>query len=330
MENRAKSQREHKTTGTENPYLTSFRRHLRAERKDGDTVDHYCGATAQFLAFCADEHLPTVAGVSREHVELWLESLHDAGYRPATVRNRYMGLRAFYDWLDSEGEIERNPFGPARQRRIKPPIVEESPKDVVSREDMTRVMEGLEAESKRAARNRNLTVPQLLVLRDAALVAVLYDSGMRASELADTLTEHVNLEAGMVFIPKAKARRSRMVGISPETVRIIDRYWRRERADARYLVCGPRGKMTRSGVYWAARKVFERYGVSGTIGAHDMRHTGASHMAADGIIDESNAMEHFGWADPEMWRHYTAQARQQAAVQAHRRASPMSRLGKHR
>lgn len=64
---------------------------------------------------------------------MWLDSLRPR-YAPGSLRNRYLGLRAFYDWMADEGEIERNPFGPPRARRIKPPIVPETTKDVASRE----------------------------------------------------------------------------------------------------------------------------------------------------------------------------------------------------
>lgn len=296
--------------------LSSFQRHLRAENKDDDTIAHYIGATRQFFAFCEDEHLPAPENVSREHVEMWLDSLRPR-YAPGSLRNRYLGLRAFYDWMADEGEIERNPFGPPRARRIKPPIVPETTKDVASREDVAKVLKGL----SKARR-----------WRDAVVVAVLYDTGMRASELADVRTEHVNLDAGAILLPSTKGKRPRMVGLSPDAVRYIDRYWRQDgkpggRVDAEYLVCGQRQRLTRSGVYWIVRRCFEDEGIP-NIGAHDLRHTSASHVAEDGGMTESEAMALYGWQSPEMWRHYTQQARERAALNAHKRASPLSRLGK--
>lgn len=299
--------REHKTTESVHPLLLSFQRHLRAERKDPDTVAHYVGATQQFLDFCAAEGLPDVTGVSREHVEMWLERLHET-YSPYTVKNRHQGLRMFFTWLTEEGEIERSPMA-----RIRPPSVEESPKDVVSVEDMAKVFAHLE-KGKR--------------WRDAALIGILYDTGMRASELADTLTENVNLDTGVIFIPKSKANRVRMVHLSATAIRYLDRYLRKPRANPEYLLNGPRGKLTRSGMYWAVRKVFEEVGIDGTIGAHDMRHTSASHVAASGEMSESDAMALYGWKDPDMWRHYSSQARSQAALVAHAKASPLDKLGR--
>jgi integrase len=197
--------------------------------------------------------------------------------------------------------------------RIRPPSIEESPKDVVAVEDMATVFKMLE-------RDKNW--------RDAALLAFLYDTGMRASELADLRTVDFNIDTGVAFIPKTKTNRVRTVHLGPVGCRFVDRYWRKPRANADYVLCGPRGKLTRSGIYWAVRKVFDRAGVAGTIGAHDLRHTSASHVAASGELSESDAMALYGWSDPDMWRHYTAQAREKAALAAHAKASPLDRLVK--
>src|SRR5207248_1901473 len=144
--------------------------------------------------------------------------------------------------------------------------------------------------------------------------------GMRASELADSKTESVNLDTGLIVIPKTKNGRIRVVRMDSRTIRYLDRYLRRPRLEPEYLLNGTRGKLTRSGIYWAVREAFESAGIKGTIGAHDLRHTSASHVAGSGRMSESEAMALYGWSDPEMWRHYTAQAREKAALAAYERA----------
>lgn len=296
---------DHKTPAKDDPLIVSFERHLRAERKDPDTVAHYGGATRQFSAYCMDNGLPALRTARREHVEMWLEALH-VTYKPYTVRNRFIGLRIFYKWLVEDGEIKRNPM-----ERIKPPSLEEVAKDVVSPQDMSNVFDFLE-KAKR--------------WRDCAVVAILYDTGMRASELADCRTEHVNLETGVLFIPKTKANRVRTVKLSPKCIRYLDRYLRQERAEPDYLINGKRGRMTRFGIYDACRRIFAAAGIKGTIGAHDLRHTSASHVV--GVKSESEMMTLYGWADPEMARHYARQALEKAALDGHAKSSPLERLPK--
>jgi integrase len=151
---------------------------------------------------------------TRADVENWLVHLHQS-CRPATVLSRYMGLRRFYDWLLAEEEIAENPFGSHGARRIRPPEVPETHKQVVSPDDMLRVFRLLDRQKR---------------WRDAVVIAVLYDTGMRASELAQALTENVDLDAGTILLERTKGRRPRLVGIAPETIRYIDRYWRQPRS----------------------------------------------------------------------------------------------------
>jgi site-specific recombinase XerD len=307
---------------TSEALIKSFDRHLRAENKRPQTIDHYIGSSRQFLDFCVKEKLPAIENISREHIELWLESLHTT-YRPHSVRNRFIGLRMFFGWLTGEGEIERNPF----YRRdgkpaIRPPRVDQVDKDVATTQDLQRVFELLD----RTARNR--TTPKserARAERDALIIAMLYDTGMRAGELADLETENVNTDTGIVYIAKSKNHRSRVVRLSAVGLRYLDRYLRHCSGPAPvFLLEGKRGKMTRSGVYQVVTERFALAGVKAKIGPHDLRHTSASHVV--GSMTESEMMQLYGWQDAEMARHYARQALEKAALDAHERASPLTKL----
>jgi integrase/recombinase XerD len=289
------------------PLLRSFERHLRAERKRQQTIDHYVGASRQFLEFAQAENLPPLEAVSREHVELWLERLHKT-YRPHSVRNRFVGLRIFLKWLHAEGEISRDPTA-----RVRMPQVDEVQKDVASPEDVSKVLAMLTKQKRD---------------RDTAIIAILYDTGMRSSELADLRMEHVHLDTGILFIEKSKNHRTRAVKLSDEGVRYVDRYLRRLKRTPEYLIEGKRGKLNRTTIYWTVRGAFEAAGVKGTIGAHDLRHTSATHASAE--MSERDMMTLYGWSDSDMARHYARQGLEAAALAAHDRASPLSRLAKGR
>lgn len=302
---------------TANALVRSFERHLKAENKRAATIDHYVGAAKQFIEFARAEHLPAIEHVTREHVEMWLERLHET-YKPHSVRNRFVGLRIFFRWLALEGEIEHDPT-----IRIKPPQTDQVSKDVATPDEIMGTLDRLE---KKARDKKASKVERARAERDALIIALLYDTGMRAGELADLRTEYVAQDTGLIFIATSKNRKSRVVRLSPVGLRFLDRYLRHLDAEPEYLLAGKRGKMTRSGIYQVVTERFAETGVKATIGPHDLRHSSASHVALAGNMSESEAMTLYGWSDAEMWRLYTAQARQQAALDAHGRASPLSRL----
>jgi integrase/recombinase XerD len=286
--------------------LASFERHLSAEGKRDQTIAHYVGASRQFLDYCTAEGLPDLENISREHVEMWLVSLRERGYAKHSIKNRFVGLRVFLKWLFAEDEIAKDPTA-----RIRMPAVDEVQKDIVSPEDMKRVFDHLRKAKKH---------------RDAALIAVIYDTGLRTTEIADCELADVDFKTGLIFIPTTKSHRVRTVRLSPVTLEMLDRYHRRMPQNRRYLFEGARGKLTRAGVYDIVRKAFEGIDYPKTIGAHDLRHSSATAAALSGELDESEAMQLYGWHDSSMWRHYSATARTEAALKAHVKASPMSRL----
>ncbi len=287
--------------------VTSYERHLKATGKSAKTLQHYLGALAQFIQFCEDEGLPDLNGIRREHVELWLVRLRER-YAPASVLNRYKALRVFYAWMVEEGEIRSSPLA-----RIPQPVLEETRKDVVPPEELARVFKEMERKRR---------------WRDCALLAILYDTGMRAGEVAELKAEDVKLDDGLIVVQRSKNKKMRTVGLSPQAVKYIDRYWRRPRSDlsSAFALSGHRGPLTANGIYQIVRGIFEELGFEAKIGPHDLRHTSASHIT--GEMTESQMMSLYGWTDPEMARHYARQALEKSAIEAHRRASPLSRLPK--
>lgn len=289
------------------PMLTSFQRSLTADQYLQPTIDHYVGAAQQYYEATGDV-LPT-----RDGVRDWLIALRDSGAAAASINNRWRGLRAYCKWLKKEQEVEVDPMS-----GMAPPPLDETAKDVATPKEVADVLRFLE-KAKR--------------WRDYALIAILYDTGVRASELADARMEHLDMASGALFIKHAKGRRVRYVKLSPQAIKAVDRIHRH--TDSPYVVYGQKGALTRSGVYQLVRKAFADAKVTRAVfGPHDLRHTSASHVAESRLLSESEAMQLYGWKSAAMWRRYTEQVRTAAAMKAHEQASPLTRLlakdkGKH-
>jgi hypothetical protein len=56
--------------------LPSWRRHLRTENKSPKTLASYLEFAEQLIAFFSERGMPTdIAGIHREHVDVWIEDL---------------------------------------------------------------------------------------------------------------------------------------------------------------------------------------------------------------------------------------------------------------
>ena len=86
-------------------------------------------------AFLATRGLPTdAAGIRREHVESFEDALLTR-WKPATAASRHRSLQQLFRWLEEEGEIAANPMA-----RMRPPNVPEQPVDVLSDDQLRRLL----------------------------------------------------------------------------------------------------------------------------------------------------------------------------------------------
>ncbi len=60
--------------------------------------------------------------------------------------------------------------------------------------------------------------------RDLAMLLVLLDGGLRASELTALLVGHVNVDEGQIFVASGKGRKSRTVTVGADARRMLARY----------------------------------------------------------------------------------------------------------
>lgn len=87
--------------------------------------------------------------------------------------------------------------------------------------------------------------------RDKAILAVLYDSGIRAQELCGLTRDNVHFDVDGAWLKvHGKGNRWREVGIGRKTRSLLHRYIHRERptTDSPYVFQGNRGPLTPNGL----------------------------------------------------------------------------------
>jgi site-specific recombinase XerD len=278
---------------------------LRAANKSPKTIKAYLEAGTQLHAYLAAQGMPTnVPAIRREHVEAFIVELTTTK-SASTAATRYRALQQLWRWLLEEGEVTASPMA-----NMRPPAVEDAPVPVLDLEDCKRLLKACEGTTFDDR-------------RDAALIRVLLDCGLRRAEAIGMTVDDVDLDDSVLTV-LGKGRRTRHVSFGAKTASALSRYerarlrHRHAELDAYWL--GTRGSLTDSGLAQVLRRRCVRAGLD-PIHPHVLRHTWAHSMLALGHA-EGNLRVLGGWRTRDMLDRYGASVAAERARDAHRAKSP--------
>ncbi|MGN7247092.1 tyrosine-type recombinase/integrase [Janibacter anophelis] len=283
----------------------SFSRSLKADGKAERTRVLYLQSVTYFSRWLVARGLePTLANLTKDNLREWLGDLHEAN-RPATVRTRFRGMRRFCGWLVEDDELESNPM-----QGISPPSAPAEPVPVITDEELAALL--------KACRGK-----ELADLRDTAIIRLLLDCGLRASELCGLRLQDVDLDAESVIV-KGKGDKVRAAYMSARTTAALDKYLRK-RAGHRWahlpqVFLTQRGALSPDGLRERVRARGEAAGIA-HLHPHRFRHTFAHDYLLNGG-QERDLKRLAGWTSDTMLERYGASAadeRAKAAAQRMRR-----------
>lgn len=280
--------------------------HLGSRNREA-TIKAYMTTVQSFLRWYAAQG-PGEPVLDRATVDLYLADLRRAGQSPGTLRLRFAALKVFSKWLAREGERDRDLLdGVDPPAPSKPRIAKLSDAEV---EAMLRACRGSRFQD----------------YRDKAIMLLLLDTGLRASELTGLTVDDVDYRHRRVaHVRHGKGDKERWVAFSPRTADAIAVYVRKARnrhklaySDRLWLgIPASSGRFGYQGVAQALGKRAKAAGVQG-FHIHRIRHTWASNLLRDGA-SEGTVKTLAGWASSAMLAVYTHDTAQERAVEEFRR-----------
>jgi integrase/recombinase XerC len=280
--------------------IERFADHLRDERRASlHTVSAYRRDLEQLAGYLGEElgRPPHLDDVTKRTLRSWLGELAK-DIAAVSIARKLATLRAFFRLLEREGVVQNDPtalLGTPKVRRKLPTFV--SP--AVAEQVMAAPLEVARREVEQ--------------LRDAALLELLYGSGLRVSELVGLDLDHVSLDEEQIRV-LGKGRKERIVPLGSKAVSAVRAYLARRSElrhprtgalDSRALLVGRRG--LRMGVRWVQTLV-QRYGALAAgrpdLHPHALRHSCATHML-EGGADLRAIQEMLGHSSLSTTQRYT-------------------------
>lgn len=165
-----------------------------------------------------------------------------------------------------------------------------------------------------------LKTPKLL--KHKVLFAVIYDCGLRISELINLRIEDVDFDRKMVHVRQSKHKKDRYVPISPLVIRGLQTYIKATNPKEWLFNGKVRGsQISREGIRHAFRAILKKISINKDACIHTLRHSYATHLLEMGldIVSVKNQLGHADIKTTMMYLHI-ARSNPQAGF------SPMQKL----
>ena len=219
------------------------------------TIDTYLLSYQQFFEACKLDY----DEVTAKDIWAWLSTLNDQGYKISTLRFKLMSLKSFYLYCMEEGLLSKNPT-----LTIPLPTIRDYENSIVKFIEKSTVTSLME-----------LTRGKLM---EQAIIATLYATGVRISELVHIQLADIDWDSRRILIRQGKGKKDRFVLFTIECAERLKAYTSTHGGP--YLFSVSRNRPLSS--EWV-RKRFRGYTlalkVDHPITPHTLRHTFASRLA---------------------------------------------------
>jgi integrase/recombinase XerC len=309
--------------------LAAFERHLRAERSlSPHTVRAYLGDVSSLLEHAHRAGVQAPDGLNATHLRGWLARQHASGAARTTLARRGAAARTFTAFAHRRGWLTVDPgpqLGTLKTRRTLP--------HVLCQDEMRAVLDAT-ARHAEAARRAEAIAPAgadtqgAVALRDAAVLELLYATGIRVSELCELTPDSFDHARRTVRV-RGKGDKERTVPVGVPALRAVTRWLDQGRPALAVTSSGPALFLGMRGgrldPRTARRIVHQRLregGATRDVGPHGLRHSAATHLL-EGGADLRSVQEILGHSSPattQIYTHVSVERLKSSYRQAHPRA----------
>ena len=247
--------------------IKQFLEYLQLERnRSSRTIESYDEDLRGFEDFLGKEYPDlTLQTADSDVIRCWMEDMMDKGNTATTINRRLSGLRSFYRFALKRGMVEKDPAhlvrGPKAQK-VLPAFIRES--------DMDKLLEP------------EMWTDSYADVLARTLFIILYETGLRRSELTGLNVSDVDLPNGVLSVV-GKGNKQRLIPFGQEVANAISVYMKsREKVvvpgETALLVTKGGVRMNGEQVRYIVKKNLARVTAQKKNSPHVLRHSFATAM----------------------------------------------------
>ena len=253
-----------------------------------NTLSSYAADLKRYILFLKERE-KDISSALRSDIVDFNEALRNKGYSISSICRYLSSIKALYKYLLMESILDYDPSGnihlPKKWERL--------PKALSISEVMALLQTSFSGKT---------------ILRDSAMLELLYSSGLRVSELVKIKLGDIHFDAGFVKI-MGKGDKERVVPVNMRALEKAKQYMEEERPatlgkrQSPYLFVTRRGKpMSRQRFWQTLKAIGQKAGLE--ISPHTIRHCFATHLL-EGGADLRSVQKMLGHSDISTTQIYT-------------------------
>ena len=223
----------------------------------------------QMITYLEEKEIREAAKVTKTSLHGYILHMEEQGKAATTISRMMAAMKAFFNYECMQACIRRNPA-----ESLHAPKVEKKAPVVLSVAQVSALLAQPSGQTPKE-------------IRDKAMLALLYATGIRVSELIGIQMEDINMNIG--FLVCRDGERERTIPFGRSAKAALEEYLEHARnellrgkgSDYFFVNCTG-GAMSRQG-FWKIIKYYgEKAGIEEDITPHTLRHSFAAHLIARG------------------------------------------------
>jgi len=285
-----------------------FKKYLESRNYSEITVKKYLRIVRDFFYYLEDETFKDdLREVTGEDILIYQERIagirrgEKPRYAPTSIKGIIFTLRHLFRYLYRNELVLSNPFD---RLRIKINTVSKI-RPCIDEDELSQFLDSIEMKGK-------------LNIRDRALFEMMYETGLRVSEVSKLDVTDIALKSGKVFVREGKGRKDRVVPLGKNALEYLKIYIKKarplflknvldqEKTRALFLTQNG-GRINVASISHRLKKRFKDLGIATNVTPHMIRHSFATHMLEHGadIKAVKDILGHSSMETTVIYTHFT-------------------------